>query len=87
MRIERNKRFKKQFKKLDLRTQEQFIVRVRVLVKDPADPILRLHPLKGKYTDYWSMNVTGDIRALYRYEGDQIILFAFIGTHSQLYGK
>lgn len=30
------------------------------------------------------MNVTGDVRALYREEGNTIVIFAFIGTHSQL---
>ena len=33
------------------------------------------------------MNVNGDLRALYVKQGDQIIIFALIGTHSSLYGK
>ena len=54
---------------------------------DSTRPELRIHPLKGNYGGYWSMNVNGDIRALYKMQGDAIIIFALIGTHSQLYGK
>lgn len=86
MRIARTKRFKKQFKKLPPPIQDQFIQRLQLLVSDPAAPVLRVHPLKGRYVGYWSMNINGDIRALYRKEGEEIILLAFIGTHSQLYG-
>jgi hypothetical protein len=32
------------------------------------------------------MNVNGDLRALYRYDGDEAILFALIGTRSERYG-
>ena len=34
---------------------------------------------------YWSINITGDVRAIYRQHGDTIIIFVLIGTHSQLY--
>lgn len=44
------------------------------------------HALKGKYQGYRSINITGDVRALYYEKQDgKIVLFAFIGTHSQLY--
>ena len=64
----------------------QFDDRVRLFVIDPTNPKLRVHPLKGSYAGYWSMNVNGDIRALYTIRGEEIILFALIGTHSELYG-
>ena len=51
-----------------------------------TDPKLKVHPLKGKYAGYWSMSISGDIRALYVSEGETIVIFALIGTHSQLYG-
>lgn len=79
-------KFKKQFKKLPQNVQDNFAERVDLLVSDPTNPKLRLHPLKGKFVGYWSMNVTGDVRALYREDGERIIIFALIGTHSSLYG-
>lgn len=79
-------KFKKQYKKLPLTFQEQFDARLRLFLVDPTSPQLRVHPLKGKYGGYWSLNVSGDLRALYAFRGDEIVIFALIGTHSELYG-
>ena len=79
-------KFKKQYKKLPLKMQTQFDDRIQLFVVDPTQPKLKVHPLKGKFAGYWSMSVSGDIRALYIIEGDTIVIFALIGTHSQLYG-
>lgn len=84
--IQRTAAFKKQYKKLPVKFQLQFDNQLRIFVENPTDSRLRIHPLKGEYAGYWSMNVNGDIRALYVRQGDDIILFALIGTHSQLYG-
>ena len=78
--------FKKQYTKLTNKFQKQFDERLNLFLEDPASPLLRVHPLKGAFTGYWSMNVGGDLRALYRTDGNDIIIFALIGTHSQLYG-
>lgn len=78
--------FKKQYQKLPQKFQEKFDQRLMVFLEDPTNSALRVHPLKGPFAGYWSMNVGGDFRALYRKDGDVIILFALIGTHSQLYG-
>jgi addiction module RelE/StbE family toxin len=77
--------FKKQYKKLPKTFQNQFDERLRLFVTDPTHPQLRVHPLMGKFAGYWSMNVNGDLRALYLRQGEQIIIFALIGSHSQLY--
>ncbi len=78
--------FKKQYKKLPAKIQRQFVGRLRIFKADPADARLRIHPLKGKYAGYWTMNVSGDFRALFYRDGDDIIIFGLIGTHSELYG-
>lgn len=79
-------KFKKQYAKLPLQLQLQFDERVQLFAVDPTLPMLKVHPLKGKYKGYWSMSVSGDVRALYIMDGDTIIIFALIGSHSQLYG-
>ena len=79
--------FRQQYKKVPPKVQEQLCERLQLWQEEPTHPSLRVHALKGKYAGYWSMNVTGDLRALYREVGDEIVIFAFIGTHSQLYGK
>jgi addiction module RelE/StbE family toxin len=79
-------KFKKQYKKLPPKLQAQFKDRLRLFFADPTNPQLRVHPLKGNFAGYWSMNVNGDIRALYILKGEEVIIFALIGTHSELYG-
>ena len=80
-------KFKKQYKKLPKKNQEQFDEKIALFAGDPTLPILKVHPLKGNFKGYWSMNVNGGIRALYIMDGDSIVIFALIGTHSQLYGE
>lgn len=79
-------KFKKQYQKLSPKLQQQFDDRLQLFLIDATDPRLRVHPLKGTYAGYWSLNVSGDLRALYLAQGDSIIIFALIGTHSELYG-
>jgi addiction module RelE/StbE family toxin len=79
------KDFEKQFLRIDKAIQSKFKERLDFFLLDQTHPALRVHSLKGKYVGYMSMNVTGDIRALYKEEGEQIVIFAFIGSHSQLY--
>lgn len=86
MTIQYTPKFKKQYKKLPLELQRQFDERLKLFVTDPTNPMLRVHPLKGSYRGYWSLNISGDLRAIYLKKGDEIIIFALIGTHSQLYG-
>lgn len=86
MTIKRSKTFKKQYQKLQPKVQVQFKERLRLLISDPSAPQLRLHSVSGDYKGYLSINITGDVRALFRYQDDSIIFFGHIGTHSQLYG-
>jgi addiction module RelE/StbE family toxin len=79
-------KFKKQYKKLPKKFQKQFGEKLHLFLEDQTDPRLRVHPLKGSYAGYWSMNVNGDLRVLYLKRREEIIIFALIGTHSQLYG-
>jgi addiction module RelE/StbE family toxin len=79
-------KFKKQYKKLPKKIQDQFDEKIQLFSIDPTLPMLKVHPLKGNYAGYWSMNVNGDVRALYIMDGDSIVIFGLIGTHSQLYG-
>lgn len=85
MNIKTTRGFDKQYAKLNPKIKNQFKARLGLFVTDPFDVQLRNHPLKGKYLGYRSIDVSGDVRALYTVKGDTIIIFGFIGTHSQLY--
>lgn len=82
-------RFSKQFEKglgrLSAKSQERFYKRLELFLIDRTHPLLRLHPLKGKYSGYYSINVTGDLRAIFKYRSDGSLVFLSIGSHSQLY--
>ena len=84
--IQYTPKFKKQYQKLPQKFQQQFDNRLRLFLTDPTHPQLRVHPLKGSFSGYWSINISGDLRALYLKRGDEVIIFALIGSHSQLYG-
>lgn len=83
--IQFTKDFTKQFKKLRFNQQERFYERLSLFEKNPQDRALRDHALKGKYKGYRSIDIEGDLRALYYIQGDRVVIFGFIGTHSQLY--
>lgn len=86
MTIQYSKSFEKQFKKLNPKLKNKFYLRQRLFVINQNDPTLRAHALNGKYQGFYSIDITGDVRALYTKEGKTIVIFGFIGTHSQLYG-
>jgi addiction module RelE/StbE family toxin len=86
MTIKFSKRFRKQFQKLRKSHQNKFWLQLELLKIDPYSKSLNHHVLKGKYAGMHSINIGGDIRALYIEKGNELILFELIGTHSQLYG-
>lgn len=85
VRLEYTKTFRKQYARLSPKLRNQFKKRQRLWPQDPQHPSLRLHHLGGEYAGYYSINITGDVRALYQKLGDTYVIFGFIGTHSQLY--
>lgn len=85
MKISFSKTFKKQYQKLPTKLQQKFDDRIKLFEVSASDPLLKNHGLTGKYTGYYSINITGDLRALYYLSGNDLVIFGFIGTHSQLY--
>jgi len=81
-----HKNFKKQFKRLPKNIQSKFGIRLAVFLLEPYSLELNNHPLVGEWRGYRSIDITGDIRAVYRVDND-IYLFVAIGSHSQLYNK
>ena len=59
--------------------------KIKLFADNPLAPTLRNHALKGKYKEYRSIDITGDVRALYLQQDNEAI-FDAVGTHSQLYG-
>ncbi|OHA17329.1 MAG: hypothetical protein A3C79_03360 [Candidatus Taylorbacteria bacterium RIFCSPHIGHO2_02_FULL_45_28] len=79
-----HKDFKKTFSKLQRGIKDTFEERSSIFISQPSHIVLNNHPLGGTWEDHWSINITGDIRAIYRIE-ENIAIFVAIRTHGQLY--
>ncbi len=87
MTIKFSKRFRKQFKKLRMKEQDRFWNRLEAFKDYPEAEQLNHHILKGKYAGLHSINIGGDLRALFIEKRNELTFFELIGTHSHLYGK
>lgn len=85
MKILLHKTFIKQHKKLRLMEKEKFKDRRNMFLVDSSNPVLNNHPLHGKYSEYRSINITGDIRVVHKVLNKDTVLFTDIGSHSELY--
>ena len=81
-----SKRFEKDFIKLTPATKKKAIATLKLFTKDPQNPTLRNHGLSGKWKGHFSINVTGDTRAIYFVIENDVVRFVAIGSHSELYG-
>ncbi len=85
MKIRFHKNFDKQYKKLNQEQKKKTKERLALFLENPFHPIIGNHPLKGKYKGYRSINITGDLRAIYKFINEQECIFVAIDTHSNLY--
>ena len=76
--------FKKQYRKLSTKIRLRFTERLEIFRDDQFSPELNNHGLHGKYVGCRSINVTGDLRAIYEVREDGV-RFLEIDTHSNLY--
>jgi addiction module RelE/StbE family toxin len=81
-----HKRFNKQYRKLSPKLQLRTDRRIKLFISNLFHQQLNDHPLSGKYAGFWSINITGDYRAIYYFLGDNKVEFVIIDTHSNLYG-
>ena len=86
MRYILSKSFEKDFTKLPTAIKKKTIVTLEKFIANPQNPTLRNHGLSGKWRGYFSINVTGDTRAIYFVMEDDLVRFVAIGSHSELYG-
>ncbi len=80
-----NRSFDKQFAKLSPKLRERFKERRNLFLDSPFHPLLNNHALSGERLGQWSINITGDWRALYEFFDEYSVIFVEINTHSNLY--
>lgn len=81
-----SKRFEKDFAKLPNTTKRKAIATLEKFIANPQNPSLKSHSLSGKWKGHFSINVTGDTRAVYFVIEKDVVRFVAIGSHSELYG-
>ncbi len=85
MRIEFHRTFKKRYRKIPKKVREHFDARLLLFGDNPFHPMLGHHALHGERRGQWSINITGDWRALYEFIDENVVIFVEIDTHGNLY--
>lgn len=78
-----SEKFKKNYKKLDAKVQTQLKNKICLLVENPMHPSLRTKRIQGTQ-DLFEFSVNMDVRVIWHYEDNQIILLLNIGHHNIL---
>ncbi len=71
--------------KLSPKIKQKMAERIEVFTNDPLNGQLRNHALHTSYKGSYSIDITGDYRAIYQLVDDETALFTHIGTQSQSY--
>ena len=85
MRILFHKDFRKRYKKLRQGEQQKTDDRIELFEINRTHILLNNHALHDLYRGCRSINITGDIRAVYEEIGFDTVHFIALGTHSELY--
>ena len=56
---------------------------LRRFSRNPRDPLLSTHRLKGDLKDYWEFSVDRDLGVVFRWQGDEAFLVS-IGSHDEV---
>ena len=85
MRIVFHRDFHKRYWKLRNADQRKTDERIQIFGKNPFHPLLNNHALHGKYEECHSINITGNLRAVYKKINSDTVYFITLGTHTELY--
>ena len=82
-----SKEFLRAYKKIIKRKpsfKEKIKSKIKLFGLNPLHPSLKLHKLKGKQIDNWTISIEEDLRLIFTYVPDGIILID-IGKHEEVY--
>ena len=87
MRVVFHKYFNKSYKKCPIDIQNKFKKKLKIFLENPNNSNLKNHSLVGEWSNFRSINITGDYRALYHFLDleKNLVEFFIIDTHSNLY--
>ena len=79
------KYFRKKVSKLTKSIKIKLAERLRLFMDKPKNIILNNHKLKGKYSGYRSINITGNYRLIFEELEDNSVRLIDVDTHPKLY--
>ncbi len=79
-------KFKKNYKKLDSNVKKQLNKKIEIMQVNPMHPSLRTKWIQGT-NDLFEFSVNMDVRVIWHYAGEQLILLLDIGHHDILNRK
>ncbi|MFH1462659.1 MAG: type II toxin-antitoxin system mRNA interferase toxin, RelE/StbE family [bacterium] len=85
MKIRFHRNFERQYKRLRKNEKARVRERLALFLQDEFNAVLNNHPLRGSYKGYRSINIAGDLRAIYKHQDLNVRIFVAIDTHSNLY--
>ena len=81
--ISYTKRFQKHYKKLTSVEKKQIKSKVGILSENPLHPSLRTKRIQGT-DELFECSINMDIRIIWYYEGDELIILLDVGHHDIL---
>jgi len=86
MQIKYHKNFEKSFKKLTPKLKQKTISAIEQFAKDPHNPLLRNHALKGGLRGLRAFSVGGDLRIIFHEKDNYVLVIMLnVGIHNQVY--
>jgi addiction module RelE/StbE family toxin len=77
------RRFQKHFQALTVQEKKQLMNKLELLAENPVHPSLRTKRIQGT-EDLYECSVNMDIRIIWYYEGDTMIILIDVGHHDIL---
>ncbi len=74
-------KFEREYRKLSLVTKKSAENKEQIFRKDPFDPRLKTHKLKGKLKDFLAFSIDDKYRIIFEFVSKQEIWFHSVGTH------
>lgn len=85
--IKYSSKFKKHYKKLNIKEQQEARAIIERLANDePLEPKYKDHALKGDFIGFRECHIKPDLLLIYQKQDDKLILYCLdIGSHSELF--
>ncbi len=85
MKIYYSNKFAREYKKLSPSVKKIAQEKEKLFRKNPFNPALETHKLKGSLKGFWSFSINNKYRIIFEFINKEIIWFHSVGDHS-IYG-